>query len=223
MVRKFSYFDEIFFDQDVFDYLDDTTLLEEIKVDFENTLNQDGHDVVWRQKSYTIDSAHGVPTAEGSPTDTTILAFLLPNNPDNRGLNRENSEFTSGKMKLFTLATNKVLEGDFIIDANEAKDGFTSVTGTSASQVVLSGDKRPDFNVNDYITIDDANNDNYYKITAVSYSAGNDETTLTVAFDSDPGTGDTVYKTNVYYVRNAGDWPSNKSTVFRRALLELRK
>ena len=65
-------------------------------------------------------------------------------------------------------------------------------------------------------------NESIYKITAVSYSVGSDETTLTVAFDSDPGVGAEIYISALWEVIQAQVWKHDGNAEIRHCILEKR-
>lgn len=209
-------FDFALFDEDVFDFLVQAGAdLAEARVDFEAGLDEHGHTFVWRIRNYTLDT-DGSPTALSSVSDVEVKAFLLP--VDQEKNVKTGRQFTFGKMKIFTLISRSIQVGHWIIDKDEDGVSFATIAGTSVSQAVLSGDRRPNFDVNDYLTINDSGNTGFYLITAVSFSGG--ETTLTVAFDADPGTGDNVFKTSIWKVEVSQEWPVNNLAVFRRCEIE---
>lgn len=211
-------FDETFFDEEraVFDFFTFTGDESSILADFNKIITREGHIMIWRQRVQTLDARHGSPQSESTAADTSITAMFHPLKIEELG----SGFFEFGDTRILTDFTNKVLVDDWIFDKAEDEDGFTTIAGTSATQIVVSGDQLGTFRVDDYVSIDDSNNDNLYLVTAISFASG--ETTITVALDADPGTGDTVYKAKVWYVKENQDWPSNADAQVRECRLRLR-
>lgn len=198
-----------------------------IKDRFETIITQKGLSVIWRQELFTLDSRHGTVESRGSVTDTSITVIVYPVSPEE--VDQSSTELQIGDVRLYVSSDSKLQAGnndgfgDFVFMKDENVAGFTTVSGTSATQAVVSGDQRSLFAVDGYVSISDSSNTALYRITAVSYSSGDDETTVTVAFTADPGgSGDTLFRAVAWEVMSAADWPSDGNATYRVCVISKR-
>lgn len=192
------------------------TGIESQQADFAGVLTDIGHTIIWRRKNVTLDSVHKSPESESTPTDSNISIVTFPVSNRELGFN-DSGLIERGDLVGYVKSTRDVRNDDLIIEKNESQDGNATIATSSATQAVISGDVRATYKVNDYTSISDSSNDGLYKITAVSFSSN---TTLTIAFDADPGaSGDTLYTTRVFKVIEVMDWYSSGDVVYKKLLL----
>lgn len=186
-----------------------------MQTDFINVLNEWGKSAYLRRKNVTLDTVHGSPESESAPTDTAITIITQP-----VGFKElqfvESGQIERGDIVGYVKHNVDIRSDDLVIIKNERKTGSTTMAGTSASQAVVSGDVRNIFQIYDYISTSDSKNTGLYKITGVSYSSN---TTLTVAFEVNPGTGDTIYKANVFKVIKVLDWADDENIAYIKLIL----
>lgn len=189
--------------------------IESMQTDFINVLNEWGKSAYLRRKNVTLDTVHGSPESESAPTDTAITIITQP-----VGFKElqfvESGQIERGDIVGYVKHNVDIRSDDLVIIKNERKTGSTTMAGTSASQAVVSGDVRNIFQIYDYISTSDSKNTGLYKITGVSYSSN---TTLTVAFEVNPGTGDTIYKANVFKVIKVLDWADDENIAYIKLIL----
>jgi hypothetical protein len=186
-----------------------------VKTEYEEIITEEGHSVVWRSRSFTLDAAHGSPESEAAVTDTSITGVLYPMSLEE--LQQGASEFKMGDMVMLTSSDNLVQVDDWVFDKDEDETGFTTIATTNATQFTVSGDQRSVFAVDDLISINDSGNTGLYVVTAVTFSTPN--TVLTVA---DPSTGDSVWLAARWKVLKVQDWPGNADKQVRHCVLRKR-
>lgn len=189
--------------------------IESMQTDFINVLNEWGKAAYLRRKNVTLDTVHGSPESESAPTDTAITIITQP-----VGFKElqfvESGQIERGDIVGYVKHNVDIKPDDLVIIKNERQTGSTTISGTSVSQAVVSGDVRNIFQTYDYISISDSGNTELYKITGVAYSAN---TTLTVGFDTDPSTADTIYKANVFKVIKVLDWADDENIAYIKIIL----